>query len=359
MSYNIHEQLSHTATLLLVLYFMVSIFIAAFEQTIVATAKLVLLAAIVVFFVVSLIGALANKITRSSGRSKYYGILGVTWGLACDLSPVVCGAFAEFVSWKWCFWVNLPIVGLAGIFVIFFPKVHTPKTPTIEGLLATGWLGMVTIVGAIVMFLLELATEGRLNHGTLPSGKWPDTSITPPRLFQSNSNIAPFGIPYIHDKTFMAVLGASPSMSGVYLLPVAVILCVVSSLIGVYISKSGRYRLPIYWGFPLMIIGIGLYIISQDYFSLTKPADIVSAAATFLFMRDMATAISGALNIIPTLPHAEWILYTALGAVGMFLSLLIRKQIFSRKYKICKTGLKTQEDARLEEAENKRVSANI
>ncbi|KAI2775670.1 MFS general substrate transporter [Daldinia loculata] len=535
------EQLSPTATFLLVLSLTVSTFIAAIEQTIVATAvptiaksfqatelgyawigtayllpaagtscystlgkisdifgrKPILLAAIIVFLIGSLVGALANNInTLIAGRviqgiggggilglsitivgdvfsprdrSKYYSILGVTWGLACGIGPVVGGAFAEFVSWRWCFWINLPIAGLAGIFVIFFLKVHTPKTPIIEGLLAMDWLGTITIVGATVMFLLGIGYGGAAEpwdspvviclivFGVVTVGlyvliewkvaKYP---ITPLRLFQSTSNIASFGIAYIHGAIFIAhlyylplyfqaVLGASPIMSGVYLLPVAVTLCVVSSLTGVYISKSGRYRPPIYLGFVLMILGTGLYINLQDYpswpriiiyqiiagvgigpifqapivavFSLTKPADIASAAATLLFRRDIATAMSvvfggvifqnrmaaqsgeivaalpsdkatqviggeasGALNIIPTLPQdqrrvvvgvyneslrAEWIFYTALGVVGMFLSLLISKQVLSREHKIHKTGLETQEAARLEESEKKKLNANI
>lgn len=325
------------------------------------------------------------------------------------------------------------------------------------------WLGTITIVGATVMFLFGLGYGGTaypwnsavvvclivigiLTLGVYALIEWKVAKypITPLRLFQSTSNLAVFGIAYIHGAVFIAhlyylplyfqaVLGASPILSGVYLLPVAITLSAVSSLTGVYISKSGRYRSSIYFGLVVMILGTGLYIDLQAYaswpriiiyeliagvgigsifqgpivavFSLTKPADIASAAATFLFARDIATAMSivfggvifqnrmaaqseqikaalpsdlaiqvigaeasGALDVIPTLPEdqrrlvvgiynkslqAEWIFYTALGGVGLLLSVLISKQVLSREHKIHKTGLETQEASRLEEKRKK------
>jgi hypothetical protein len=355
----------------------------------------------------------------------------------------------------------VPIAGVAGVLVFFFLEVHTPKTPIVEGLLAMDWLGTILIVGATVLFLLGLGYGGVLfpwNSATvicliifgivtlgifaLIEWKVAKYPVVPLRIFRSVSNVATIGIAYIHGAMFMAnmyylplyfqsVLGASPLLSGVYLLPVAITLCVTSTLTGQYIGKTGRYRPPIYFGLVALVLGHGLYINLQAYaswpriviyqiisgiglgplfqapliavFSLTKPADIASTAATFFFARDIATAMSlvfggvifqnrvaaqsdkitsvlpsdlaaeilgaaesTALNIIPTLREdwrlvvvdvytesirAEWIFYTAIGAVAILLSLLISKQFLSTDHKIHRTGLETQEAARLEEEE--------
>jgi hypothetical protein len=246
--------------------------------------------------------------------------------------------------------LTVPVAGVAAIFVFFFLKVHTPRTPIVQGLLAMDWLGTLLLVCATIMFLLGLGYGGiaypwdsamvvcLIIFGVVTLGafivvewKFAKYPIVPMRLFSSMSNVSVFGIAYLHGAIFIAnlyylplyfqsVLGASPILSGVYLLPVAITLCVLSSLSGYYISKSGRYRPPIYIGLIIMLLGSGLYIDLKPYtswpriiiyqiisglglgpvfqapimaiFTLTKPADIAAATTTLLFIRDIATAMS-------------------------------------------------------------------
>jgi len=331
------------------------------------------------------------------------------------------------------------------------------------------WLGTITVVDGTVMFLLGLVYGGVAYPWDSPTviclivfglltlvifviiewkvAKYP---LAPLRLFKSRSNNATFGIAFIHGFVYIAdlyylplyfqsAIGASPLLSGVYLLPVTLVSCLFSTLTGGYIKKTGRYRPPLYFGTALMLLGHGLYIDLKPYaswpriilyqivaaigigplfqapiisiFSMTKPADVASAAAFSSFARGIATAISvviggvifqnrmaahysqlrsvlppktaemlthgdatASTKLIQTLPatvkqvvlkayadslQAEWIFYTAMSAVALGLSLLVSKQVLSKEHKIGKTGLAVQEAARLEEENAKRARNGV
>ncbi|KZL79144.1 efflux pump antibiotic resistance, partial [Colletotrichum incanum] len=182
--------------------------------------KPILLAVIIVFLIGSLVGALAQNMDAFivGDRSKYYGVLGVVRGMACGAGPGVGVAFCQYVSWRWCFWVNF----------------HTPRTPIVEGLLAMDWLGTITIVGATEIFLLGLDYGGVAYPWGSPvviclivsgivsvavfapiEGKVAKYPVTPLRLFRSASNIAIFVIAYIQGVLFIADLYYLPLYYGV------------------------------------------------------------------------------------------------------------------------------------------------
>lgn len=93
-------------------------------------------------------------------RSLYLGLLELIWAFASGVAPVVGGFFTQYVSWRWCFWINLPISGTAFIILLFFMDVHNPRTKVWDGLKAIDWFGSLSIMGVTLMVLLGLDFGG-------------------------------------------------------------------------------------------------------------------------------------------------------------------------------------------------------
>lgn len=88
------------------------------------------------------------------------GLYGIIWTIAGAVGPILGGVFTQFLSWRFIFWVNLPIAGVAFLLLFFFLDVHNPRTPLVVGVKAVDWLGTVTILGLMVMLLLGLDFGG-------------------------------------------------------------------------------------------------------------------------------------------------------------------------------------------------------
>lgn len=287
-------------------------------------------------------------------RPKYYAFVGLTWSVASGVGPIVGGAFTEKVSWRWCFWINLPLDGLSLALLIFFLKLETPKTPFLDGIKAIDWLGGLAIVGGVIMFLYGFESAGVTDpwdsalvlcliiFGAILMGiflllewkvaKYP---IMPPRLFADRSNVAAYVVCFLFGFVFIAesyylplyfqtVLGLTPILSGLTLFALVIPLSLMSMASGIIMKKTGRYQeviwvssvffclgagllinLPGYTSWPRVIVyqviaGIGTGPLFQGPLialqSHLKGYDAAVGTATYGFIRNIATAMSVVLG---------------------------------------------------------------
>ncbi|KJZ77361.1 hypothetical protein HIM_03085 [Hirsutella minnesotensis 3608] len=287
-------------------------------------------------------------------RGLYFGILGGVWAVASAVGPVLGGVFTSRVSWRWCFYINLPLSGVGLVILVFILKLHNPRTPWREGLVAIDWCGSLLVIGGTLMVLLGLEFGGVQYAWSSPTviclivfgalvvvlfalyeayvAKFP---LIPVALFRKRTSIAAFAVAFTHAFTFMsgsywlplyfqAVMGATSLLSGVYLLPFVLSLSIVSTATGFIIKKTGNYKLPIMIGLFIMTLGFGLLtdlgddrnwakiIIFQIIAGIgvgpnfqaplialqanVEPRDIGAATASFSFLRQLGTSISVAIG---------------------------------------------------------------
>ncbi|CAK4030796.1 MFS-type transporter [Lecanosticta acicola] len=283
-------------------------------------------------------------------RGAFYGVIGGVWAIASSLGPIVGGAFTQGVSWRWCFYVNLPLDGLAFFILLFFLDIKTPRTPLVQGLKAIDWIGTLLIVGGTLLFLFGLQYGGEtapwdsaevlcliiigvftLFLFAMWEWKFAKYPIMPMALFGSLTNCATFAVVFLHGLVFISasyylplyfqgIRGATPILSGVDLLPTALSLAAGSLGTGVFVAKTGMFLPPIYFAFFMMTLGYGLFIDFDAHSSWTKliifqiiaglgvgpcfqapiialqahiaPRDIGTGTATLGFVRQLATTTS-------------------------------------------------------------------
>ncbi|KIX01333.1 uncharacterized protein Z518_09058 [Rhinocladiella mackenziei CBS 650.93] len=238
----------------------------------------------------SLINIVISDLFSMRTRPLFLGLLHVIWAVAGGVGPVLGGAFTQLLSWRWIFWINLPISGAAFCLLFLCLDVHNPKTEFAEGIKAIDWAGSLSIVGLMVMVLLGLNFGGTAYPWDSPQviclvvvgalmavlflfsesrlARYP---IMPLGLFRHRSNAACLAIGFTHHFAinaaeyyfplyFQSAKEASPLHSGVLLLPLMITEALMGVAAGIFIRQIGRYVELIRAGVTLLTIGNGLYV---------------------------------------------------------------------------------------------------
>ncbi len=229
--------------------------------------------------------AVIGDIVPPRERGRYQGIFGGVFGLSSVAGPLLGGLIVEHVSWRWVFYVNLPI-GLVALVVlaVTLPATASRGRPAIDylgaGLLTSGLSGIVLVtslggttwawgsaavvivgalgVAAVAAFLL---VERRAREPVLPPALWRERVFAVASALSLIVGFALFGAVTFLPLYFQTVNAASPTGAGLRLLPMMLGVLVTSIGSGQAISRIGRYK-----AFPVvgtLVMACGLYLLSH------------------------------------------------------------------------------------------------
>ncbi|GAP89073.1 putative MFS aflatoxin efflux [Rosellinia necatrix] len=224
-------------------------------------------------------------------RPFYQGMGGAVFGVSSILGPLVGGAFTSNVTWRWCFYINLPFGGVALAIIIFLlriPDRAETKLSTKAKLTQLDAAGTTALIPSVVSILLALEWGGLeypwndrrvialLTLGIflgivfiLVQAFMPKTATIPPRIFKQRSILAGFWstivlgsqmiiFVYFLPIWFQAIQGVSAVDSGIRLLPTTLAVVVASISNGIFITKIGYYTPTMLAGTAICSIGAGL-----------------------------------------------------------------------------------------------------
>ncbi|KAJ4012845.1 hypothetical protein NW752_006116 [Fusarium irregulare] len=267
-------------------------------------------------------------------RPLFQSMFGMVFGVSSVAGPLIGGAFTQHATWRWCFYMNLPVGAVASVFLFFFHTMSKKKhesVPALEHITRLDPLGTFFFVPSMVCLILALQWGGStyawsswrlivlfvifgltLIAFAIVQVKMPKTATIPVKVITQRTMLACAWISlfvggsmmvvvYYLPLWFQATKGVSPVDSGVYTIPLVLSLVVASIMSAAFTQRIGYYV-------PSMIICPCIMSIGQGLLTTFKPDTGSSQWIAYQFLVGFGLGLgmqSGGLAIQATLPKEE------------------------------------------------------
>lgn len=292
-------------------------------------------------------------------RPRYFALVLAAWAVGSLIGPIVGGAFVEGATWRWCFYINLPICGVALPMALFFVNLHSERKSFLEKLRLVDWTGGFLFIASLTAFLVAISSGG-VDHpwsswrtilplilglfGILLALGWERYNAHNPflyhSLFPNLSAIATylsavfqgfilFMTLYYSTFYFTTAKLASPVAAGVKLLPATVFVLPGSVVISSLITRFGRYRWAIWIGWSITLLGCGLLTLLNEHTSTAISSTALSILGLGLGMILSSVNFATQASIVHTADSGRAAaMYAFMRTLGMTLGVAVGGTIF-------------------------------
>jgi EmrB/QacA subfamily drug resistance transporter len=269
--------------------------------------------------------AIVGDIVSPRERGRYVGLFGAVFGVSSIVGPLLGGVFVDNLSWRWIFYINVPI-GIIALIVVAsqvpgkLRRVHHVIDyvgTAVLALAATSFILLTSLGGTtyawgsapiwilgacgVVLVGVFVVVERRAAEPVLPLHLFRLRAFSVTSVVGFIVGFAMFGAITYLPAFFQVVRGVSPTLSGVQLLPLMAGLLLVSIGSGQIISRTGRYRFWPIAGSALMTLGL---------FLLSLMGVGTSSLQDSLYMLVLGMGIGGVMQVLVIIvqnavPHSE------------------------------------------------------